>query len=356
MTPANELPGHAWLAGVVAQIPVALVIAEALSGRIVLANDEAERLTRRQIRTLDGADAPALSGLHPYGEALKPDEWPLARALHGETVEGQVIELLHDDGTHTLVEVSARPIRDDDENVVAAVMVLRDIVERERRETAEREFIANAAHQLQTPVAAIANAVEALQSGAKDDPERRDRFLAHLERDVGRLERLSSALLALARFEGRGESPPLELLPLEPLLTEAAASALPASGVEVRVDCPADVGVLTHRDLFAQVLDNLCSNATRHTEHGHVSLSAQLAGRAQVEVHVEDTGGGIASDKQKHIFRRFYRGDANHGSSGLGLAIVQQAVDALGGQLELESTAGVGTSVSVTLPGARLVR
>ena len=347
----------AWLAEVIFQIPLAIIVAEAPSGRVVFANDAVERIVRGTLPALDHiADYRRVAGFHPHGDALEPEEWPLARAVRGEPVHGEMIEFQRGDGTRTLIEASASPIRDEHGRVIAAVAVFHDVAERERRESAEREFIANAAHELQTPVTAISSAVEALQSGAKDDPRQRDRFLAHLQRDAERLGRLSTALLVLARAERAGESPRLELLPLEPLLADAATRALPARGVKVVVDCPPDIGVLTHNDLFAQALVNLGTNATRNTRRGRITFSARLVGGARVAIKIADTGVGIPAEEQEHVFRRFYRGDSESAGTGLGLAIARQAVEALSGQLDLESTPGRGTTVTVTLPGARLVR
>src|SRR5438552_2024676 len=242
---------RAWLEGIVAQIPVAMIVAEAPSGRIVLANDEVARITRGAIGAFENiGDYRNVAAFHPHGDVLESDEWPLVRATRGEVVQGEIIELVRGDGTRTLIEVNAAPIRDEDGNVVAAVSLFHDVSERDRRESAELDFVANAAHELQTPVAAISNAVDALQSGAKDDPEQRARFLAHLQRDVERLGRLSSALLVLARAERGGELPRLELMALEPLLADAATATLPASGVEVVVDCADDVGSLTRPDIL----------------------------------------------------------------------------------------------------------
>ena len=80
-----------------------------------------------------------------------------------------------------------------------ALLVIDDLTEQERRELAEREFVSNAAHELRTPLTTIIGAVEVLQAGAKEDPVERDRFLAHIERESGRLARLARAMLTLAR-------------------------------------------------------------------------------------------------------------------------------------------------------------
>jgi signal transduction histidine kinase len=121
------------------------------------------------------------------------------------------------------------------------------------------------------------------------------------------------------------------------------------------VECGADVGVLTHRDLFLQVLGNLGTNAARNTPSGRITFTARLVGRMRVVVSVSDTGTGIPHEHQEHVFRRFYRTDSDAAGSGLGLAIASQAMHALGGRLELDSAPGEGTTLTMSLPGARLI-
>ena len=112
-----------------------------------------------------------------------------------------------------------------------ALLVIADVTEQERRHRAEREFVANAAHQLRTPVSAIASAIEVLQGGGKEDPETRDRFLAHLDRECDRLVRLTRALLLLARAQALAEAPAVEVVPLRPLLVSIAGALRPGEGV-----------------------------------------------------------------------------------------------------------------------------
>ena len=107
----------------------------------------------------------------------------------------------------------------------SVVLVLTDVSEKERRERAEREFVANAAHELRTPTAAILSSVEILQSGAKDDPAAREQFLGHIQRESIRLSRLSTAMLVLARAQTGAEPIELEAVALAPLLREATNEA-----------------------------------------------------------------------------------------------------------------------------------
>jgi PAS domain S-box-containing protein len=354
---AAEAERHrSWLVDIVDQIPLALLVAEAPSGRIVMMNEAARRLyfleTEPALESVDDYGV----GRYPDGREVLPRDWPLARTvLHGEKVLPEIIEFELPDGSVRLFEVSASPIHGPSGEVVAGVALVQDVSDRERTENAEREFVANAAHELQTPVAAITSAVEALQSGAKDDPQQRDRFLTHLQREADRLGRLSNALLVLARAERANEPPRLKLLPLAPLLREAAATIVPLPSVEIIVDCAPDVGILTHRDLFLQVLGSLGTNAARNTQEGRITLAARLMGGMRVVVEVSDTGTGIPVEHQEHVFRRFYRTDSDSAGSGLGLAIAAQAAAALGGRLALASTPGEGTTLTLNLPGARLV-
>ena len=235
-----------------------------------------------------------------------------------------------------------------------AVLVITDETVDERRQRAEREFVANAAHQLRTPVSAIASAIEVLQGGAKEDPAARDRFLAHLDRQCSRLVRLTRSLLLLARAQALAELPAVEVVPLRPVLDGVVGGLRPGSGVQVRVDCAFDLAVLANRDLLEQAIGNLAENAAKYTVEGEIVLCAEPGGN-QVRIVVRDTGPGadLPSDGS---FRRFYRGPAAQGEGfGLGLAIAAEAVRALRGELEIDSN-DAGTRAVVTLPAAVLRR
>jgi signal transduction histidine kinase len=247
-----------------------------------------------------------------------------------------------------LVGIPAQPEGD------TVLIVLDDLTERERRELAEREFVSNAAHELRTPLTTIIGAVEVLQAGAKEHPEERDRFLAHIEREAARLARLAHALLSLARAHAGEEHPRLEPTLLEPLLREVAVDLRPQDGVAVDVECTPDLAAHVNRDLLEQALRNLGENATKHTPSGHVVLRAYASGRT-VRVEVEDTGIGMSGEAQRHVFDRFYRGrDRDPEGFGLGLAIVAQAVRSLDGRIELDSAPGEGTRVRIVLERAQV--
>lgn len=218
------------------------------------------------------------------------------------------------------------------------------------QERVERDFVTNAAHELQAPLASIISAIEVLQAGAKDSPER-DIFLEHIERASDRLARLVRSMLVLARAQSGIERPRDELIALEPVLQDTAAALSLAPGVEVRVSCPPDAALVSNRELLEQALINLAENAAKHTAQGTVHLSARASETATV-LTVSDTGPGIPALERPHVFERFYRGSGQGaGGFGLGLAIVHAAATSLGAELELESAPGEGTVVRIRFPG-----
>jgi PAS domain S-box-containing protein len=237
---------------------------------------------------------------------------------------------------------------------LAAANRAKDVLleELERRSRVEREFITNVAHELRTPVSAIVGAVEVLEAGARDDPAARDRFLAHVRDQSRRLQRLTYALLVLARAEMGQEPVHLEPLELGPLLRDVVEAIALPRGRAVELRCPEGLRVLGHRELVEQAILNVAENAAKHGGGEGVRIDARTDDRAVV-IEVGDSRPGMSAAERTRAFQRFYRGaDADLGGFGLGLAIASQAVESLGGQIEIDSAPEAGTTVRMTLPEA----
>jgi PAS domain S-box-containing protein len=244
--------------------------------------------------------------------------------------------------------VRDRTLELEDSDVVKDEL-LRELAQRTR---VEREFVTNAAHELRTPVAAIASAVDVLQSGAKEHPPDRDRFLDHIEQQCARLRRLSHSLLVLARVQMSQEPPRLEDTDVAMLLAGIAADIAPAPGVDIVVECDGDVVARANRALLEQALQNVAENAAKYVERGRITISA-AAHDHSVRIVVSDTGPGMSASERERAFERFRRGDeSEHEGFGLGLAIAAQAIGALGGKIDIDSAAGQGTTVRIELPAA----
>jgi two-component system phosphate regulon sensor histidine kinase PhoR len=239
---------------------------------------------------------------------------------------------------------------------LTAILVLRDLTREARRDHAEREFVTNAAHELRTPLTAITGAIEVLQAGAKEQPDERDLFLSHIEAQTYRLRQLARALLLLARAQAGGDEPRIEVVPLAPLLEQAAAHLRPGKDVQVRVECADDVAVLANADLLAQAIASVADNAVKYTRSGEIVLAGSRRARKGVRIEVSDSGDGMPAELQARAFERFSRGAAQVDGFGLGLAIASEAVRVCGGRLEVESEPGRGTRVWTMLPSARLLK
>ena len=341
---------RARLAALVRQIPAGLVIVDA-AGELVTANDEALRIVGADsIETVE-MDTVAERSTRTDGSRYLAEEWPLARSRRGELVGGERIEL-ETEGSRLVVDVSSSPVNDHAGRMIGAVAVFTDVTAREQRARVEREFVSNAAHQLQTPLAALVGAVEVLVSGAKDTPQR-DLFLAHVSRESDRLTQLVRGLLVLARAELGTEEPLMTVVPVAPVLDSIAQKLTPAAGVAVSMDCPEDLAALSNPELLAQAVANVAENAAKYTQRGSIRLEARKRDGG-VEISIADTGPGIPASERSRIFERFHRGSVGTGS-GLGLAIVDAVMNVLGGEVELDSTPGAGTVVRLLVPHATAV-
>jgi signal transduction histidine kinase len=238
----------------------------------------------------------------------------------------------------------------------AALVVFHDVSEHERRGRAEREFVANAAHELRTPLAAITGAIERLQAGAREVPQKRDRFIGHIQHESARLNRLASSLLVLARAQTHEEAPRRQEIALRELLEEVVGELELNQGVELVLDCPLDLVARSNRDLLEHALLNLTGNAARHTKRGQVRVRVSAEDNGSVMIEVDDTGTGIPADELSRLFDRFYRGPGEEGSAGfgLGLPITREAVEAIGGRVEIDSVLGAGTTARIVLPSSDL--
>jgi len=211
-----------------------------------------------------------------------------------------------------------------------------------------RRFIADASHQLRTPITALKNFVELLQGPAADDAAAAAEFLAESQVQVERLEWITRNLLDLSRLDAGLVSLSLADWDMRELIDAAASTFKPLAehkGIDFSAQPPSSpVQLRCDRSWMELALSNLLDNAIKFTPAGgRVAIGAEQAGDS-VRAWVQDTGPGIDPEDLPHIFERFYRGRNNHGDgSGLGLAIVQSVVHVHGGRVSVESEPGAGS-------------
>lgn len=227
--------------------------------------------------------------------------------------------------------------------------------ERAAAEDRLRRFIADASHELRTPVTTIRGYAELHRRGALDDPAELREAMRRTEEEAVRMGSLVDDLLQLARLD-QGRPLAREPVDVAALATDAVRDARAvAPDRAIRLDAPAPATVLGDDARLRQVVGNLVGNALVHAPGAAIDVHVrQEDGAIVLEVH--DDGPGMAPGDAGRAFERFYRADASRGrhqgGSGLGLSIVEATVRAHGGRAELVTAPGTGTTVRVTLPPA----
>ncbi len=252
----------------------------------------------------------------------------------------------------------------DRKDIRKLVLVFHDVTETRRGERMLRDFVANASHQLRTPLTSIKGYAETLIASPPDDPGKVKDFLATIERNATHMSEVVSSLLALAKSEQlkRTQSRPVDACLV---LRQAAANLAPHAAqnkMHIEIEIPSEpVFVRADAEGLLHVFHNLIDNATKYGPQGTtITLKATLLDNI-VTFFVCDHGDGIAEKHRERIFERFYRVDTNaisgDGSAGLGLAICRQIVENFGGKiacLSPDETPGNVTCFRFTLKAAPL--
>jgi two-component system, OmpR family, phosphate regulon sensor histidine kinase PhoR len=237
------------------------------------------------------------------------------------------------------------------------VVTLTDITQRRRLEVLRRDFVANASHELKTPVAAVRALAETLLTALPDDPEAGRRFAERIGREAERLDVLVRDLLDLSRVErGTLDVEPVDLVGLAKEVLGSYGDLAEERRIRLRAELEPQVTLRGDRAQLGLLLSNLLDNALRYTPAKGTVCVRLDATESRALLQVADTGEGIPAGELPRVFERFYRVDKARarrtGGTGLGLAIVRHVAEAHGGTVRVDSELGRGSTFTVTLPVA----
>ena len=288
-----------------------------------------------------------------------------AKALSGTTIRNKELVLHRSNGTAVHLEISVNPIVRRDSHVIGAAIVIRDVTEMNRLQKLRDEFLATAAHEFKTPLAVIkANAQILRTSAAKWPEEKRNLCLTMIDRQCQKTNRLIQDLLIGSRLDRH--SPDISKTEFDLVdLTNNVVEGLQQLSAKHRITLkqpPANTftRVEGDRERIEQVLVNLIENAIKYSPAGgEINVTLYREG-PRIWTAIQDSGIGIAKEKQQHVFEKYYSAHSgtphDYGGLGIGLSLSKESILRHGGAIEFESKEKVGSTFRFALPVAHEVR
>ena len=244
----------------------------------------------------------------------------------------------------------------------AKLVLSQDITERERTEAMRRDFVANVSHEIRTPLTVVAGFIETLTDLPLSETERA-RVLSLMARQTDRMQSLVADLLTLATLEGSPRPAADRWIDMARLLQRAVddARALSAGQHVVEAVGGEDAQFAGSEAELHSAVANLLNNAVRYSPAGGViTLRWKWRGDGGADIEVSDNGPGIAREHLSRLTERFYRVDGSRsrdtGGTGLGLSIVKHVVQRHGGEIDVQSEPGKGSTFRLVLPSSRVRR
>lgn len=276
------------------------------------------------------------------------------KTLKGDTIQEAMISFGKD--LEYILQVHGSVLYDAEKNKLGVLLVMNDMTELVRLEVMRKEFVANVSHELRTPITTIQGYVETLMSNEVSGDQLK-KFLGILSSNTKRIKNIIEDLLVLAGLEKGNATFKFEHFPASDLISSAVNAALPRAekqSVKLVVRENKDLLIYAHPVLADQALTNLIVNAVQYSEEGSSVYIESGVKDGLLVIEVIDSGCGISDLDQRHLFERFYRVDKarsrDQGGTGLGLSIVKRIMGIHGGEAQLSSTLGEGSTFRLVFP------
>ena len=360
-THRDEQRARADLEALVDTSPVGVAVFEAMTGKPVLLNREAKRIVKF-LRTPGDVAEQLLEILicrRADGQEIAFKEFPLSQILNNATtVRDEEIVLQVPDGRSVTTLVNATPICAEDGNVESVVVTLQDLAKLEDLERMRAEFLGMVSHELRAPLISIKGSTTTMLSAlpTPNVPEILQ-IIRIIDEQADHMRNLISDLLDAGHIETGTLSVSPEPVNVTSLVDQARNTFLSGGGRHtIHIDLPLDLPrVMADRQRIVQVVNNLLSNAARHSPESSPIRIAAAHEEVHVAISISDEGRGVPPDLLPILFRKHARLDGDRGirGSGLGLAICKGLVEAHGGRIRAESDGpGLGARFTFTIPVA----
>ena len=295
------------------------------------------------------------------GREIAPDQWPLARALKGETVRGEDIEMCRGDSATPMV-IAAVPIRNAQGEIDGAVVAFQDASALRAVDRLKDEFVSTVSHELRTPLTSIRGSLQLVLDDSPGIVDEDHRQLLNVAlNNCERLIRIINDILDISKIEaGRMslQTAPAHVPPIVVAALETVKPVADRANIHLSSEVPAELpAVNVDADRIVQALVNLLSNAVKFAP-AESTVSVEVAHRnGEVHIAVQDRGEGISEADLARLFQKFQQVDASasrrKGGTGLGLVIARALVEQHAGRIDVQSEVGKGTRFTISRPASQ---
>jgi len=339
---------HLQLTSVLKSISHGIIVID-IDGNIILINDEARRMIKSKCNGKE--DGKNLKQVINVDDILKGVE----RYIGSKENHSNNVTL--DDETVYRIKIDPVYLQNSKNAIIGSIINIEDITEIVKLENMRRDFVANVSHELKTPLTSINGFVETLIMNEDLPVNKRNRFLAIIQKESDRLKRLIEDILLLSSIESKNNLVMENIIIYDVFkeVYEMINYIANSKKIDLQYNFEdKEVVVQAYGDYLKQLLLNLIDNAIKYTPEGGRVTVNQFTKNDEIVIEVIDNGVGIPKEDQSKIFQRFYRVDKARsrsvGGTGLGLAITKHIVHSLKGSIGLESQLGEGSKFIVKLP------
>lgn len=339
---------HLQLTSVLKSISHGIIVID-INGNIILINDEARRMIKSKHNGKE--EGKNLKQVINIEDILKGIEKYIG------SKENQTNSITLDDEIVYKIKIDPVYLQNSKNAIIGSIINIEDITEIVKLENMRRDFVANVSHELKTPLTSINGFVETLIMNEDLPVEKRNRFLAIIQKESNRLKRLIEDILLLSSIENKNNLVTENVLLYDVFkeIYEMVSYIANSKKIDLYYNFEdKEIVVQAYTDYLKQLLLNLIDNAIKYTPEGGKVTINQFTVNDEIVIEVIDNGVGIPKEDQSKIFQRFYRVDKARsrsvGGTGLGLAITKHIAHSLKGSISVESKLGEGSKFIVKLP------